>query len=150
MPKKTAPRKPGPKTRRKRTRGQKVGRFFGVLAIVVAVCLVGGVAALAVGYSRTTIPDPNADFTTNTSFVYYDDGKTQLGSFAIQNRQSISYDQMPASIKDAVVAAENRTFWTDPGISIRGMARAALNIAKRRRVCRAGPRSPSSTSRSST
>ena len=119
-----------PKTRRKRTRGQKVGRFFGVLAIVVAVCLVGGVAALGVGYARTTIPDPNKDFTTNTTFVYYDDGKTELSSLAIQNRQSISYAQMPASIKQAVVAAENRTFWTDPGISIPGMARAALNIAK--------------------
>ena len=35
---------------------------------------------------------------------------------------------MPKSIKDAVVAAENRTFWTDPGISIRGMFRAAWVI----------------------
>lgn len=116
--------------KKRRTRGQKVGRFFGVLAIVVAVGLVAGVGALAIGYSRTTIPDPNKDFTTNTTFVYYNDGKTQLSTLAVQNRQSISYAKMPGSIEQAVVAAENRTFWTDPGISVPGMARAALNILK--------------------
>ncbi|MBA8793747.1 membrane peptidoglycan carboxypeptidase [Friedmanniella endophytica] len=121
--------KPG-KRKPKRTRGQKVGRFFGITALVVAICMVLGFGALAVGYLRTEVPDPNKAFTTNTTFVYYDDGKTQLSSLAIQNRQSISYDEMPASIKEAIVAAENRTFWTDPGISISGMARAALNIAR--------------------
>ena len=113
-----------------KTRKQKVGRFFGVVAIVLVVCLVGGAAALGIGYSRTKIPDPNADFTTNTTFVYFDDGKTELSTLAVQNRQSISYDQMPASIRQAVVAAENRTFWTDPGISVPGMLRAALNIVR--------------------
>ncbi|MFD1079816.1 transglycosylase domain-containing protein, partial [Longispora fulva] len=33
-------------------------------------------------------------------------------------------------IKQAVVAAENRTFWTDKGVSLRGMARSAYVIAK--------------------
>ncbi len=33
-------------------------------------------------------------------------------------------------MKQAAVAAENRTFWTDQGISIRGMVRAAWTIAR--------------------
>jgi membrane peptidoglycan carboxypeptidase len=37
---------------------------------------------------------------------------------------------MPKTMTDAIVAAENRTFWTDKGISIRGMARAAWVIAR--------------------
>ena len=36
---------------------------------------------------------------------------------------------MPQSIKDAVVAAENRTFWTDQGIDPRGILRAAFSNA---------------------
>src|SRR5918997_2168275 len=39
-------------------------------------------------------------------------------------------DKRPQNIKDAVVAAENRSFWTDRGISIRGMARAAWVISR--------------------
>ena len=33
-------------------------------------------------YQTTDIPDPNEDFQTQTSFVYYADGKTELGQFA--------------------------------------------------------------------
>ena len=80
-------------------------------------------------YQAIDVPDPNEDFETQTSFVYYNDGKTQLGTFATQNRESIPLDQMPQSIKDGVVAAENRTFWTDQGIDPRGILRAAFNNA---------------------
>ena len=30
-------------------------------------------------YQAIDVPDPNEDFETQTSFVYYNDGKTQLG-----------------------------------------------------------------------
>jgi membrane peptidoglycan carboxypeptidase len=83
---------------------------------------------LFVGYAATKAPEPNAEFRTATTFVYYSDGKTELGSFAIQNRQPITLKQMPDNIKDAVVAAENRSFWTDQGVSFRGMARAGWMI----------------------
>ena len=36
---------------------------------------------------------------------------------------------MPEDLRNAVVSAENRTFWTDPGISVKGMVRAAWAIA---------------------
>ena len=84
--------------------------------------------AIGVAYATIKIPDPNADFRTNSTFVYYGDGKTRMGSFQVQNRQSIGYDQMPQYIKDAIVSAENRTFWTDPGISVSGLFRATLGL----------------------
>ena len=117
------------KPKKKLTPGRVIGRIIiTLLAIVVA----GGLAAAAfvvVSYQQIKLPDPNAEFTTNTSNIYYADGKTKLGDIAVQNRQSIRYSEMPTSIKNAVVAAENKTFWTDPGYSIQGMARAAKNIA---------------------
>lgn len=105
-------------------------RIFAVLSVLVVLGLVSATAVVAVGYTTTKLPNPNADFETATSFVYYGDGKSELGSFAIQNRQPLDFDKMPQTIKDAVVAAENRSFWTDKGISIRGMTRAAWTIAR--------------------
>ncbi len=81
-------------------------------------------------YQTIEIPDPNEDFQTQTSFVYYSDGKTELGRFATQNRESIPLAEMPQNIQDAVVAAENRTFWTDKGIDPKGILRAAFSNAR--------------------
>lgn len=33
-------------------------------------------------------------------------------------------------MKNAIVAGENRTFWTDPGISIPGIARAVVSVVR--------------------
>jgi membrane peptidoglycan carboxypeptidase len=105
-------------------------RVVGAFAILVALCVIAGVGVVAYGYSTTQLPNPNKDFETATSFVYWNDGKSELGDFAIQNRQPLDFDQMPDTIKQAVVAAENRTFWTDKGVSLRGMARSAYVIAR--------------------
>jgi membrane peptidoglycan carboxypeptidase len=104
------------------------GRITLALVGFVLLGLIGVTAVVAVGYTTTTRPDPNADFQTAVTNVYYNDGKARLGNFAVQNRTPISFAEMPQDIKDAVVAAENRDFWTDPGISIRGMFRAAWVI----------------------
>jgi len=105
-----------------------------VLAIGVLVVALLGIGVVAVAYQRTNFPDPNAAFMTNKSNVYYNDGTTVLGSFAEQNRTSIAYSEMPQSIKDAVVAAENRSFWTDKGISPTGIVRSLYEIARGRNL----------------
>ena len=87
-----------------------------------------GVVGVAVAYTMIQIPDANKDFRTNTTFVYYADNKTQLGSFSVQNRVSIDFDEMNPHVKDAIVAAENRTFWTDPGFDVVALARAARSL----------------------
>ena len=81
-------------------------------------------------YSSTTIPTPNKDFQTQTTNVYYKDGKTGLGRFVEQNRESIPFAEMPKHVRDAVVAAEDRTFWTNRGIDPKGILRAAFSNAK--------------------
>ncbi len=112
----------------------KAGTFFKrvgftLLILVLVLALAVGVAAI-VFYNRTNLPDANKDFQTNTSFVYFNDSKTKLGSFSIQNRETIPYAQMPDSIKEAVVSAENRSFWQDKGISFQGIVRSAYTIAR--------------------
>lgn len=111
----------------KKKRNPWLRALIWLLATLLTLGMIG-VAGVAVAYSTVKVPDPNADFQTNTSFVYYADGKQKIGSFQVQNRQSIPYDKMPQYVKDAVVAAENRTFWTDPGVSVTGLFRATLGL----------------------
>jgi membrane peptidoglycan carboxypeptidase len=111
----------------KSDRAKKAGKW---LLIVGLVCSLLGVAAFAIAYAVTDVPDPNEDFQTQTSFVYYEDGKTELGRYATQNRESIPLDEMPNTIKDAVVAAENKSFWSDRGIDPKGILRAAFSNAQ--------------------
>ncbi len=122
-----------------RQKTTKSGRRWvrGILLTIGGLTILGMISAMAVvvyGYSTTKLPAANAEFNTATTFVYYNDGKSELGNFAIQNRTPLSFDKMPETIKQASVAAENRTFWTDKGISIRGMIRAAWKIARNQDV----------------
>ena len=112
--------------RSKRALLKKVAKWTLVMGLVGALLLTGAFVYL---YKTTDIPDPNKDFQAQTSFIYYADGKTQVGQFATQNRESISLKEMPQNIQDAVVAAENRSFWTDKGIDPKGILRAAFSNA---------------------
>jgi len=120
------------KLKKQRSLGAKIRRvllyaLLGGLAMVLVV--VGGFVYL---YQTTDLPKSgNAAFDTNTSFVYYHGDTTEpMGEYATQNRDSISYDDMPQDIKDAVVAAENRTFWSDNGVDVKGIIRALFNNAQ--------------------
>lgn len=98
------------------------------LGITILTLSVLGIGAFIVGYFVTPIPDPNKDFQTNNTVVYYRDGTTEISAFSVQNRSSIPLDEMPASIKDAIVAAENQSFWDDPGIDVVGLTRAVFSL----------------------
>jgi membrane peptidoglycan carboxypeptidase len=122
-----------PEKKAKAAGGRRGGTARRVLKWVLVAGLVGTLlvaAGLVVLYKSTDIPNPNQDFQTQTSFIYYADGKSGVGQFATQNRESISLKQMPQNIQDAVVAAENRTFWTDKGIDPKGILRAAFSNAR--------------------
>ncbi|MBP2389894.1 transglycosylase domain-containing protein [Aeromicrobium fastidiosum] len=90
--------------------------------------VVSGVLAAAltffVLYRAISIPDANADFQTQTTQVYYSDGKHKIGEFALQDRESVSIDEIPASMQAAAIAAEDRTFYTNRGIDLKGILRA--------------------------
>lgn len=113
-----------------RTWKQRLKRLtlWGLVTAVVLGLL--GVLGFYVAYRSIEIPDPNEEFLTETTRVFYDNGKAEIGQFAVQKRDSIDYDEMPQTIKDAVVAAENRTFWTDNGIDPKGILRAAFSNAQ--------------------
>lgn len=61
------------------------------------------------------------------SKVYLDRFGTPIAEIAYDNRvrhREIDYDEIPGFFVDALLTMEDRTFWTNPGISMRGLVRA--------------------------
>ncbi|WP_165872862.1 transglycosylase domain-containing protein [Nocardioides jejuensis] len=108
----------------------KLRRLIKPVLIIGVVLALLGVLAITVLYKSIDIPNPNKDFETETTHVYYRGGHQEVGQFALQKRDRIPFAEMPQNVKDAVVAAEDRTFWTNGGIDIKGIIRAALSNAK--------------------
>jgi membrane peptidoglycan carboxypeptidase len=82
------------------------------------------VALIGVAYAATPIPQPKSLITAQTTIVYFDDGKSEIGRFGDQNRIIIGLDQVPEHVQKAVLAAEDRSFYENRGISPTGIARA--------------------------
>ena len=57
----------------------------------------------------------------------YDDHWHLIGQFAPPNHEVIdSFQQISPWMRRAIVSVEDRRFWTDPGVDLRGIARAAI------------------------
>ena len=54
----------------------------------------------------------------------YDAAGVQIGTLGTENRQPVTYEQIPRSVIDAVVAIEDKSFWDNPGVDIGGVFRA--------------------------
>lgn len=132
-------RKSAPTSRRATGKGgakQKLTRKEIAIRTAKWTSLVGLVMAVLVvsifyfAYRATEIPTANSAFQAQTTKIFYGDGKSEVGSFATQNRESIPLAEIPASMQDAVVAAEDRSFWTNNGIDAKGIVRAAFSNAQ--------------------
>jgi membrane peptidoglycan carboxypeptidase len=102
-------------------------KYLVIAGLVGALVLVG---TFYIAYRATDIPSANSAFQSQTTNVYYAGGKSKIGRFATQNRESIPLADVPKVMQDAVVAAEDRTFWTNNGIDPKGIIRAAFSNAK--------------------
>jgi membrane peptidoglycan carboxypeptidase len=98
----------------------KWGSLGGLALLVLAV------VGVVVAYGRTTIPQPNDLADAQVSILYYADGKTELDRIAVAegNRESVPLSKVPKPVQDAHLAAEDRTFYTNNGISVGGIFRA--------------------------
>nr|WSX48758.1 penicillin-binding protein [Streptomyces sp. NBC_00974] len=80
-------------------------------------------------YMRVEIPDPHDSARRQATVYYWADG-SRLVSVGDVNRQDVALSQVPDSVQNAVIAAENEDFYSDSGVSVTGIGRAAVNIVK--------------------
>ncbi len=68
--------------------------------------------------------------------ILYRDGQTRIGVFfSRDHREYVPYEQIPQAWVQAIVAAEDKTYWSHPGVDFGGIARAMKqNIAAGRMV----------------
>jgi membrane peptidoglycan carboxypeptidase len=110
-----------------------IRRYIPSFKQILALGAVGFLALIAlvsVAYASTPIPTPNDLVKAQTTVVYYDDGKTEIGRFGEQNRINVTLDQVPDHVQKAVLAAEDRSFYRNGGISPTGIGRAFWNNLK--------------------
>ncbi|GAB3046216.1 transglycosylase domain-containing protein [Sediminivirga luteola] len=86
------------------------------------------VAGFTIGYAVTDVPEPNPEAAGETSTVYFDDGETVLGTFSEQNRVLVDIDGISEPMRAATVAAEDRSFYENRGISFTGLSRAVWGV----------------------
>ena len=88
----------------------------------------GAGALFAYNYFASGLPDPDLldDVPLPQSSLVYDrTGSVLLARFECQNRESVRFDEIPNIVVDATVASEDQTFWTNNGVDVQAVARAA-------------------------
>lgn len=108
--------------------GRRKRRLFSVKRVLLLLVglLVLGAGAFGVAFATVSIPLPNDLAQAQASIIYYNDGKTEMARISDVNRESVPLSQIPVSVQHALLAAEDRTFYTNSGVSPTGIARALL------------------------
>lgn len=95
------------------------GLVLSFLGMVIAAS-----AGFLVLYAQAKIPAPDEIALAQTTTVYYADGTTRMGSLSEVNRTIIDPATLPDHVSKAVVASEDRSFYTNSGVDLKGIARA--------------------------
>ena len=89
--------------------------------------IITAVGAFAVAYSMVKVPEPSEFALAQTTTVYYNDGTTKMGEFADVDRTIVDTSTLPDYVGNAVVASEDRTFYSNNGVDPKGIVRAFVN-----------------------
>ncbi|WP_116949330.1 transglycosylase domain-containing protein [Jiangella endophytica] len=115
--------------RQKRTGWRRVfnWKVFGFTVLGMFLLCAG---AIGVAFAMIDVPEPNDFSTSESTIVYWDDGETELGRFSAENREIVGIEEIPETLQQAVVAAEDRSFYENSGFSVTGMVRAGWDALR--------------------
>ncbi|WP_371497220.1 transglycosylase domain-containing protein [Kitasatospora sp. NBC_00374] len=113
-------------TRRPRRTGWRrlIPTWRMTLAGLVASTLLG-VGLFVLGITLVKVPDAHAAATAQSNTWLYQDGSllTRTGQ---TNRQNVGLDRVSPAAQHAALAAEDRSFYSEGAVNLKGMTRAAL------------------------
>ena len=100
-------------------------RFLAILFAVLLLGLISFVFGMFMAVA-STLPslDNRAEFDNARNSILLDDQGRQLGVLSRQNQILLTPGEVPAIVKEAVIAIEDKRFRENSGIDIRGIARA--------------------------
>jgi penicillin-binding protein 1A len=116
------------------------------IVVLAALCVafVGAIGSTAVGFVFYSVyfgdysqlsKERIIEILSKETVVYFDDGQTQLGSlFGEVHRQYVNIGEVPRDLKNAVLAAEDDSFYRHSGVDFVSTMRAAIvNVLFNRR-----------------
>ncbi|MGY1864729.1 MULTISPECIES: transglycosylase domain-containing protein [Nocardia] len=97
------------------------------LYVLVALAILVPSGIFLAAYTTVSVPQPGDLKTNQVATILAADGTTVLSKVVPPegNRTDVTIEQIPPHVRNAVMAAEDRDFYTNPGFSISGFARAA-------------------------
>ncbi len=98
------------------------------LAVCAVVLVVLPLITFGMAYSIVDVPKPGDIRTNQVSTILASDGSEIAKIVPPEgNRVDVTIDQIPVHVRDAVMAAEDRDFYTNPGFSFTAFLRAFKN-----------------------
>ncbi|MFY9929180.1 MAG: transglycosylase domain-containing protein, partial [Streptosporangiaceae bacterium] len=109
-----------------------IRKVLGIVLGIVGLFIVLAAIAVAVAYEKTPVPTDALAATSYSQSVVYSANGTLVGRFGNTNREMLSYEQLSQSkyLVNAVLAAEDRNFFHEGGVSPMGIARAAYEDSR--------------------
>ena len=109
------------------SRRRRVARKFGVIATwLLGLLAIFVVAAVTLFYTLSDVPRPEDLPLPQVAIIEFSNGQP-IAKIGPVDRTIVSIDQVPDGVRWAVLAAEDRKFYSEPGVSVTGTVRAALN-----------------------
>ena len=109
--------------KKNRNKWLKIGVISTILVMFLSPFLL-----FMVAYLMADVPKPSELQNKQISHIYASDSTTELARIvpADGNRQEVPFEQIPEVVQHAVLAAEDRQFYTNSGFSFTGFGRAIL------------------------
>ena len=97
-----------------------------IAVLITGFGFVAGVFIFVFAYFTVSIPDPNAYVNSQSTIIQYADG-SEIGRIGSENRTVVTLAQIPLTVRQAVMAAEDRNFYTNKAFSVTALAQAVLD-----------------------
>ncbi|MBD0860740.1 penicillin-binding protein [Gordonia sp. zg691] len=106
------------------TRHRRFAWALGIVGAIVPAIVLVLIVAFAFTYFTAEIPEPDV---SQKATIVDTSGRTLADITSPDgNRTVVPFDEIPETMKQAIVAAEDREFWTNNGFSPRGLSRAVI------------------------
>ena len=102
-----------------------LGRIVFFILLILSIAI-GAMTGLFIVY-RSDLPEVQSleDYRPNVITELYSDDGQVIGSFALQRRIVISYEQIPRLMREAIISTEDQRFLKHWGVDFYGVLRAA-------------------------
>ena len=100
-----------------------ITKLFGLIVLILVVTIGGTITYYAVTIDLPGI-DTLKDYRPIVASIVYDDNDKRIDDFFLEDRKVIKLEEIPKSVKDAFIAAEDSRFYEHKGFDIQSIFRA--------------------------